>query len=163
MDQHLSRWSQIVYLSPENLAVLHRREILLGTRSGPSNYPLYVQLGKATWMDLAGIKKLMDRTFPNGYYPKEMLPGEQESSMEIFRKAIYPLWKSIEERDNKAEEKLSMAEINAPGQVMFEVKTTHKQDLSIYESGEKPTRIVIPADFRKKAAASDKYSGWNKD
>lgn len=111
-------------------------------------------------MDLNRIKAAMTRIFPNGFYPKEMLPGEQESSMENFRRQIFPLWKSIEERDNKAEAKLTLDEVAAL-KVLMEVTTTHKQDRAIYESGEKPSRIVIPADFRKKAAASDKFSQWN--
>lgn len=102
----------------------------------------------------------MTRIFPNGFYPKEMLPGEQNSSMENFRRSIFPLWKSIEERDNKAELKMTDAEIYSQ-RVLMEIPTTHKQDRSIYDSGNKPSRIVIPADFRKKAAASDKYSQWN--
>ena len=162
MDQHLSRWAQIVYLTPEELDSLHHREVLLGTRSGPSNYPLYVQMGAGTWMDMNRIKTAMTRIFPSGYYPKEMLPGEQEASMDTFSKAIYPLWKRIKELDNKAEAKLSNEEVSAL-KVLMEVTTTHKQDRAIYDSGHKPTRIVIPADFRKKAAASDKYSGWDKD
>ncbi len=81
--------------------------------------------------------------------------------MDNFSREIYPLWKSIEDRDLKAEEKLSMSEINAPGQLLFDVKTTHKQDKAIYDSGNKPSRIVIPPDFRKKSAASDKFSQWN--
>ena len=112
-------------------------------------------------MDLNRIKTAMTRIFPSGYYPKEMLPGEQEASMETFRRQIFPLWKSIEERDNKAEAKLSNEEVSAL-KVLMEVTTTRKQDRAIYDSGHKPTRIVIPADFRKKAAASDKYSGWDK-
>ena len=113
-------------------------------------------------MDLGRIKSAMTRIFPNGYYPKEMLPGEQEISMDTFSKAIFPLWKRIEEQDTKAEAKLSNDEVAAL-KVLMEVTTTHKQDQAIYDSGHKPTRIVIPADFRKKAAASDKHSRWNQD
>lgn len=113
-------------------------------------------------MDLGKIKAHMTRVFPNGYFPKEMLPGEQEASMEVFRRAIFPFWKSIEERDNKAEAKMTTEEVSAI-KVLMEVTTTHKQDKAIHDSGHRPARIVIPPDFRKKAAASDKFSKWNQD
>ena len=159
MAANLSRWMQIVYLEPQELDELHRREKLWGTRWKPSGSPQYAMKGRATWMDLDWIKTSIDRVFPNGYYPKEMLPGEQASSMEAFARAIFPLWKRIEELDFKAEAKLSREEVSTT-KILMEVTTTHKQDRAIYDSGHKPTRIVIPADHYKKAAASDKFSKW---
>lgn len=90
-----------------------------------------------------------------------MTEGERAASVDNFKRAIYPIWKGIEDRDIAAENKITMEEVNWSGQVLFEAKTVHTQDLAIISSGYKPSmETAPPEDFRKKAAASDKYSGW---
>ena len=86
------------------------------------------------------ISEVMRIRFPEGFWPKSMTSSEQYASLDAFGKSIYPIWRGIAERDRIREESIPMSEVNAPGQVMFEVSTTHKQDAAIYNSGIKPSR-----------------------
>lgn len=86
------------------------------------------------------ISQAMRTRFPDGYWPSGMDGSSQYRSLEDFGRSIYPIWKGIEEKDRIAEEKLTLAEIYASGQVMFEIRTMHNQDLAIYNSGIKPMR-----------------------
>ena len=65
----------------------------------------------------------------------------------------------IAQKDREVEMALSNSEASRPGQILFECETTHKQDIAIHRSGIRPFREA-GQDFRKKAAASDKFSGW---
>lgn len=64
----------------------------------------------------------------------------QSRSIDDFSRAIYPIWKGIEEKDKANEDAMTMGEVSSHGQVMFEIRTMHKQDLAIYNSGIKPAR-----------------------
>ncbi len=109
------------------------------------------------------ITREINRVFPEGYWPKGMDNSAQARSIDEFSRAIYPAWKGTEAFDSEAEGKLTMEEIRAPGQVLFEAKTIHKQDLAIRRSGNKPAReFMQTADLRKKAVAGEKYAGWSR-
>lgn len=98
---------------------------------------------------------------PDGYWPKGMDASAQFRSMDDFMRAIYPIWKGIEKKDKEAETALTGEQVRVPGQVLFECLTMHRQDRAIHQSGHKPIKDnTPPADFRKKAAASDKFSSW---
>ena len=66
--------------------------------------------------------------------------SDQNRSVHEFERAIFPIWKGIEEREIAADGKLTGADIYAPGQILFECATLHKQDLAILASGVKPHR-----------------------
>ncbi len=79
-------------------------------------------------------------------------------SIRDFESKIYSIWAGIEKADAEAEAKLTSAEVNAPGQVLFEVETLHHQDLAIFASGVKPYRDISDqvrmAAIRRKDARS---------
>lgn len=106
-------------------------------------------------MDLARIRDFTMRSSPNGYWPREMTEAERAVSIEVFERAIYPIWKGILERDISAENLLTMEQVNDPGQVLFEAQTIHKQDLAIFGSGIKPHRVSSDqnkmAELRRKS------------
>ena len=83
---------------------------------------------------------MIDRKFPDGYWPRGMDSSAQYRSMDDFSKSIYPIWRGIQKKDQEAESKLSSLEVSRPGQVLFECRTMHKQDEAIYASGTKPQR-----------------------
>lgn len=163
MNQNLSRWMQIVFLDENEISVLHAREKWLATRLPKcANSPRFQVEGKQTWMGLQIISQAMNRLNPSGYWPKNLTESERELRITNFERNIYPIWRSIEENDLKSNNALTMKEVEAPGQVMFECSTLHRQDLGIRARGGRPdTSIVASSDFRKKSAASDRYSGWN--
>lgn len=116
----------------------------------------------ATWEGREKIADAMRTMKPDGYWAG-VEPSVQGVRIEDFERAIYPLWKGVAERDRVIEDALSISEVSARGQVMFETSTTHRQDIAIYESGIKPNGEIVPTEnLRKKAAASDKFSGWNR-
>lgn len=86
-----------------------------------------------------------------------MISSEQASSIAEFGRLIYPIWKGIEEKDIEADASKTLSEVNAPGQVLFDCLTLHRQDLAIYRSGIKPNRVTATP---VKTAAGNKYSGW---
>lgn len=69
-----------------------------------------------------------------------MTEAERSSSISVFEKDIFPIWKSIERRDIEAENKMSMDEI-AELDILAECVTLHKQDLAIHRSGIKPNMM----------------------
>jgi hypothetical protein len=158
MDALMTRWAQIVWLDRDDILGLHHRELLSARRSGQSNSPRFVQEGRETWMEVERIIEMTRRISPNGYWPRDMTEAERSVSMEVFGRAIYPIWKGILERDIAAENLLTMAEVNAPGQVLFETLTVHKQDLAIFGSGIKPHRQSSDqakmADLRRRSTRS---------
>lgn len=101
--------------------------------------------------------------FSQGYWPREMSEADRARSMEDFTRAIYPIWRGIDERDRAEDAKKSLGECMAQP-IMAEVVTLHKQDLAIYESGHKPSKISTAPEsmqrLRQKAAAGEKFSGW---
>ena len=66
--------------------------------------------------------------------------SEQAASIEAFEREIFPIWMGILTKDAERDKDLTFEQVNAPGQVMFEVLTTHKQDLAIIRSEKKPNR-----------------------
>jgi hypothetical protein len=114
----------------------------------------------ATWEGNDLISQAMRIMRPDGYWGG-VEAAVQDQRMKDFERSIYPIWCSVAEKDRVAEEKLTSAQVHAPGQVMFEVSTVHRQDIAIHESGKKPDGELVPtAALRKKAAVSDRYSSW---
>lgn len=107
-------------------------------------------------MDLEWIAQAMSRLKPDGFWPKNMSEGEKAASVDQFEKSIYPIWKSIEVADKAAEDDLTDEEVAAPGQVMFECATMHRQDRAIKRRGILPNIVTIEkemmAGLRRKAA-----------
>lgn len=98
--------------------------------------------------------------FPDGYFPREMNAAEKAVSIEEFERSIYPIWMGIEKKDFENEAAQSWEWVHAQ-RVLLEVLTMHRQDRAIHGSNHKPVRMGEPTEgFRKKAAASDKFSGW---
>lgn len=159
MDEKISRWSQLVFLDHDQVESLHHREVLLGTRSGPSNRPLFMQKEMATWEALTMISEAMRTRFPEGYWPKAMDGSAQYNSIDAFTKSIYPIWRGIAEKDKEREEALPMSEIGKPGSVMFEILTMHKQDLAIFNSGIKPARIDANQETMNRLRRKDSRAG----
>lgn len=154
MDQNISRWSMIVWMDRDQLDALHHREVWLGTRSGPLNRPVFQQKRLATWEGTSLIIQAMKTRFQEGYWPKSMDSAAQYNSLDAFAKAIYPLWKGIEEKDKAVEDAMTTAEASKI-RLMLEVQTLHKQDTAIYMSGIKPARMDEDRDamdrLRRKA------------
>lgn len=165
-----TRWAQIVWMDQDEVEALHHREIWLGTRSGRSNLPLFTQKKMGTWQAMDLISKTMSRKFPEGFFPQGMDVSAQYKSIDDFRKAIYPIWKGIEEKDKEIDDKLTAAEVGKPGQMLFEIGTVHRQDLAIMRSGIKPHRSSGDQEkmvaLRKKAlraSGADRASGGYND
>lgn len=101
------------------------------------------------------IGQAIKSRFPDGYWPSTMDSSAQYRSIDDFSKAIYPIWKGIEEKDREAETAMTAAEV-AASRILFEVKTRHKQDNAIYASGIKPHRSDVLQEkmqnIRSKAA-----------
>lgn len=113
-----------------------------------------------TWERVDLIAEFTTRTFPDGYFPREMNAAERALSIENFEKAIYPIWMGIEKKDFEDEAKQSMEWVRTQN-IMLEVLTMHRQDRAIHGSGHRPGRIEAPTEKKKQhAAASDKYAGW---
>lgn len=93
--------------------------------------------------------------FPDGFWPSTMDASAQYRSIEDFSRAIYPIWRGIEEKDKDAETEMTAAEVSS-SRLLFEVKTRHKQDNAIHASGIKPHRSDILQEkmqnIRSKAA-----------
>ena len=110
------------------------------------------------WMSHSRIASMMDRLFPEGYWPRGMDESARAASVRTFEADIYPLWAPIEKRDMEREASMEMKQVNAPGQVLFECETMHRQDLAIHRSGIKPNRANVDqekmADLRRKDARS---------
>lgn len=68
-----------------------------------------------------------------------MTESDKATSVENFEKAIYPIWKGVEDKTWKEEQAMSMEEV-ACQRVLLECLTLHKQDLAIHNSGIKPVR-----------------------
>lgn len=162
MEARTARWAQLSYLDREDIEGLHQQEVLLATRSGPSRMPLFSQKGLGTWEATTKISQMTARMSPDGFFPN-MDNAAQYRAMSDFEKAVYPIWRGIEERDSANEAKLSMTEINKIP-VMLECLTVHRQDLAIHASGHKPSRLNATPEaaqnLRKKAAAGEKYGAW---
>ena len=62
------------------------------------------------------------------------------SSIRQFEAAVYPFWAAVEKKDGEREAAMTSAEVSAPGQVLFECLTMHRQDLAIHGSGIKPNK-----------------------
>lgn len=77
------------------------------------------------------------------------------ASMDQFERAIYPIWRGIDEKDKIAEINMTNEEI-ATRDVLLECGTLHRQDLAIYTSGIKPNRQGGDqekiADLRRRAS-----------
>lgn len=112
-------------------------------------------------MGLSRIADSMRRIFPNGYWPKKMTDGEKSLSMDTFRRDIYPIWNGIDRRDRMSDDAKPSVDLYAPGQVLFETVTMHKQDMAIRGSGKRPNfQYASGEDERQKEAAKDRYSSW---
>jgi len=112
------------------------------------------------------ISQAIKSRFPEGYWPSTMDASAQYRSMDDFTRAIYPIWKGIGKKDWEAENGkmvdgemvggLTQAQVAAPGQCLFEVQTTHKQDNAIFAAGIKPHRSDMAQEkmqnIRQKAA-----------
>lgn len=161
MNPWIGRWTLLVWMDLDEIANLHHREVSLGTRSWPSNTMLFKQRKMPTWEADKIIALAIARKFPDGCWPKTMTQSEQSQSISDFGRAIYPIWKGIDERDWEADAKLSQAEVNASGQILYDILTLHRQDLAIYASGIKPRRdsmeMQAMADLRAKAARASAY------
>ena len=159
MDQKISRWSQLVWMDADKVTELHRRETLWATRSEKSRRLKFEEKGLPHWMDLRWIATETMRISPDGYWPRDMTPSEQSSSLAQFESLIYPIWKGVEERDFDREAKLSQQEVNAQ-RVLLECLTLHHQDLLIHASGKRPTRTssnyAQALELRRKAAKSER-------
>lgn len=113
------------------------------------------------------ISQAIRSKFPDGYWPESMDGAAQYRSLEDFSRAIYPIWRGIEKKDTEAEAKPAQKQIDAPGQVLYEIRTIHKQDVAIHSSGHKPARTDSNqekmASIRQKAAraagAQTSYQG----
>ena len=88
----------------------------------------------------------------NPYWPEHMLLSIRDSRMSDFLRKIYPIWKSIEEKDLAIDQKKPI------GQGIPEVVTVHKQDLAIIASGFKPDRQSADAMSEKIRRGSAKMS-----
>jgi hypothetical protein len=66
--------------------------------------------------------------------------GARASSVRAFESAIYPFWASIEKQDTERESAMTSAQVGAPGQVLYECLTMHRQDRAIHASGIKPNK-----------------------
>ena len=160
MDSRTARWAQIVWLYPDQVTDLHQHELWLGTRSGPLNEPRFIQKGLPTWQAKEMISRGILSVFPDGYWPRGMDSSEQANSLEIFEREIFPIWMGILQKAVEADKKLTHEQVNSPGQVMFEVLTTHKQDIAIITSGNKPNRMGHDqekmTELRQKAARASR-------
>src|SRR6185312_1517520 len=134
MTRNSSRWVSLSLADLDDIAALHRREVSRARRCGPSNKALAEQKNEV-WMDLAWMSNLNNRLFPGGCQI-------EANALAQFEGAIYPIWKAIEVQDKKLEDSLTLEQVNAPGQVLFECDTLHKQDLAIFNSGIKPNRMT---------------------
>jgi 2-oxo-4-hydroxy-4-carboxy--5-ureidoimidazoline (OHCU) decarboxylase len=98
----------------------------------------------------------MNRLKPDGFWPKTMSEGEKAASVSQFERDIFTIWKSIEEKDWENECHFTQEEVNAPGQVLFECATMHRQDRAIKARGFLPNMVTIEkemmAELRRKAA-----------
>lgn len=78
--------------------------------------------------------------------------------MDDFRRAIYPIWKRIDDEDRAGDT------MNSPD-ILSECSTLHAQDVAIQKSGQRPTMIVVTQakanEWRKKAAAGEKMGRWS--
>lgn len=83
---------------------------------------------------------MTSRLLPDGYWPKGMDEGSRQNSIRAFESAIYPFWASIEKQDTEREAAMTSAQVAAPGQVLYECATVHRQDIAIMASGIKPNR-----------------------
>ena len=97
----------------------------------------------------------MDKINPAGYWPKGMDSSIQANSVRRFESEIYTCWAPIEKLDSEHEAKMGMSELFAPGQVLFECKTLHKQDLAIHASEIKPFMINLAAEKVAKIQKQD--------
>ena len=91
--------------------------------------------------------------FPEGYWPVGMEPAAQFHSLDSFQKEIFPIWKGIQEKEDAAEKLLTAAQVFRPGQLMLEVRTLHKQDAAIYNSGIKPMRSDLNQEMMSRLRA----------
>lgn len=64
----------------------------------------------------------------------------RSASVRSFEAAVYPIWAGIEAQDTARELKMTHAEVSAPGQVLYECETVHRQDLAIVAAGVKVNR-----------------------
>lgn len=69
-----------------------------------------------------------------------MSQADQARSVSDFERAIFPIWKGIEQKDIAREQAMSLSDVSAM-LTLAECLTMHKQDLRIYESGIKPHRM----------------------
>ena len=141
MDNRTARWMQIVGMDRDDLAGLHAREKSQATRLPAfGNRPRFHVKGLGTWEANEKINLTTSRLLPDGYWPKGMDESSRQNSIRAFESAIYPFWASIEKQDTEREAALTSAQVAAPGQVLYECATVHRQDLAIHASGIKPNR-----------------------
>ncbi len=142
-------------MDQDDLAGLHRRETLRATRYGPLRRLSFEDRNLPHWQDLGRIEEENNRLNPNGYWPKGMEESVKAQSMREFERAIFPIWKGIEEKDKIADAKLTPEQVAAQD-VLLECLTLHKQDLAIHGSGIKPNRQggdqEKMADLRRRAS-----------
>ena len=142
MDSKTARWMRIVWLDQEDLTGVHQQERLLATRSERSKPPLFVVKNLATWQAMGLIEMKIQRNFPDGYWPREMRTSDHASSLADFERAIYPIWRGIEQIDMESERKMSWEEINSK-LILSECLTLHRQDIRIHALGIKPHRMSV--------------------
>ncbi len=158
MTQNTSRWMQLVWMDPDDVAALHHREKLLATRSGSLRVLSFVQKNLATWQMTQMIENTTRQINPNGFWPKDMTEADKASSMNVFERSIYPIWMGIEVEDKARKDAMTNEEVSSQD-VLFECLTMHRQDLAIHASGFKPVRQAGDQDrmreLRQKAARAD--------
>lgn len=141
MNDRTTRWLQVCLMDRDDLAGLHAREKSQATRLPDSgNRPRFLVEGKSTWEDLARIGLTTSRLLPSGFWPHGMDEAARSASVRNFEAAVYPIWAGIEVEDSAREAKMTHAQVSAPGQVLYECATVHRQDLAIVGAGIKPNR-----------------------
>lgn len=123
MDLDSVRWAQIIFWSREDLEELQRREVL----QAKSSEALVAQGKGPLPIEDLGWMAMMQKKYSLEPYWVDCDEPTKELRMKQFERSIYPIWKGIASR---------MIPAGAG-----ELAILHAQDLAIFASGERITRI----------------------
>ena len=165
MDSNTSRWAQIVFWTEGDVLELHRREGFSVSRLEDGQYR-FRQKNLPSWMALSFFQTISEQIFKKGYWPQAMTEPAKAESMKNFEKAIFPIWKGIEQKDIDSDARMTLSECMARP-ILAECVTMHKQDLAIRDSGFQPEKMIVTPEemdrLRRKSATVQNMREWHKN